>query len=251
MDRGTHDRGWLRSQYHQTQTRRVRQHIKFAEYWYSANGLFTSILDNCSAIAAQSGLSFSPQEAFRWLSHGGIDDVPGQFAIGGLGLSAIKSVQKRFSNTDSNAVGYLIDGMNTFELDMTEARMETMALATKGTVQSVTVLVRDNARLPVTGVYGLVYEVLQRCRFIDQIVQGLKQLIVQSFVDNTSRAAAFDNSLLCLESMVAQGWVRCSHTPGRTSLSLQTPAEGSIVYTEKLGPAGRASAQADRGPRPR
>lgn len=46
LDRGIKDGQWLRDQYHTTQSRRVRQHMKFAEYWYSANGLFTDVLDN-------------------------------------------------------------------------------------------------------------------------------------------------------------------------------------------------------------
>lgn len=236
LERATKDRRWLLDQYHETQTRRVGQHIKFAEYWYSANGLFTDILDNCSAIAADSGLQLDPQDAFRWLSHGGIDDVPGQFAIGGLGLSGIKSVQKRFQHAAATDVEYFINGMNTFDLDLSAATQSSMALPHKGEVQKVPVLIRGASRLPLTGSYGQMFAALKSYRFIDQIIPALQQLIMKSDIQPSDRSAAFTLAIQCLESMVGQGWVKASHTPGRAALSLSTPDEGDIVYTERLGP---------------
>lgn len=236
LERGQRDRAWLLDQYHQTQTRRIGQHIKFAEYWYSANGLFTEILENCTAIAAQSGLQFSPQEAFRWLSHGGVDDIPGQFVIGGLGLSGIKSVQKRFAHTSANEVTYFVDGKNTFDLNLSDAIQETMALPYQGAVHSVPVLVRGTARLPLTGFYGQVFTVLRSYRFIDQIVGALQQLLASSGIQPQDRSSAISGAFHCLESMVAQGWVQASHTEGRPALAMSTPDEGEIVYTERLGP---------------
>ncbi len=239
LDRGTKDRRWLLDQYHETQTRRVRQHIKFAEYWYSANGLFTDVLDNCAAIANQSGLQFGPQEAFRWLSHGGVDDIPGQFVIGGLGLSGIKSVQKRFAHTESSEVAYLISGMNTFELDLAGSTQSLMALPNQGEVQAVPVLIRGSARLPVTGFYGQIYSILRQYRYVDQIVPALQNWIQSSGIPAHERTSYIHSAFHCLESMVAQGWVKASHTEGRAALSMQTPDEGEIVYTERLGPRAK------------
>lgn len=236
LERGQKDRDWLLDQYHQTQARRVGQHIKFAEYWYSANGLFTDILENCSAIAKQSGLQFGAQEAFRWLSHGGVDDVPGQFVIGGLGLSGIKSVQKRFSHTESSEVVYFIDGMNTFELDLADAVNETMALPQDGQVISIPVLVRGSARLPLAGYYAQVFVALSSNRYVDQIAVALKQQFQAEGFKGQDLAAAMNGAFHCLESMVAQGWVKASVTPGRSTLSMSTPDEGEIVYSERLGP---------------
>lgn len=237
LERGVHNADWLRNQYHEIQTRRVRQHMKFAEYWYSSNELFSAILENCSRIASESGLKLSPQDAFRWLSHGGIDDVPGQFVIGGLGLSGIKAVQKRFSHDQSGAVQYLIDGMNTFELDIDGAATVSMAIPTEGSIRKVSVLQRGDARWPITDIYGLIYEALKSNRFIEGIIISLRNSILSNFMDNATRAAAFSQAILCLEALVAQGWVKCSKTEGRAALSMETPDEGDIVYTEKLGPA--------------
>ncbi|MFN7733650.1 MAG: NAD(P)/FAD-dependent oxidoreductase [Pirellula sp.] len=237
LERGQHDADWLRAQYAETQMRRVRQHIKFAEYWYSGNGLFTDVLSNCAAIAQQSGLTMTPQEAFRWLSHGGVEDIPGQFVLGGLGLSGVKSVQQRFAHADGEeSVAYLADGMNTFDLDLRDAAVSWMGLPNHGRIDRVEVLTRGASRLPKTGIYQMVFEVLEQHRTVEPIVRALQTRIAMSIPDNTNRKVAFQQAIFCLESMISQGWVRASHTPGMPALSLKTPIEGEIVYTEKLGP---------------
>lgn len=231
--RGQKDRHWLLDQYHQIQTRRIRQHIKFAEYWYSANGLFSDILDNCAAIAAQSGLQFQPQEAFRWLSHGGVEDIPGQFAIGGLGLSGIKSVQKRFANTETSDVAYLIHGMNTFDLAIEGSHRECMAYPHAGQIFEIPVLVRDGYRLPLTGAYSLIFKALESSRHIDQILVFMQRRIASSPIAMHDSHSVVSQAIQCLESLVSQGWVHESSTPGRPALSIITPDEGQIVYTDR------------------
>lgn len=239
LERGSHDRAWLMKQYEETQTRRVRQHIKFAEYWYSANGLFSAVLENSSKIAAETGLSLSPQEAFRWLSNGGIDDVPGQFVLGGLGLSGIKSVQQRFSHEGTEAVRYLIDGMNTFTLDTTGASQGSMAIASGGAITRVPVLERGSARLPLTGIYGVLHDALKKTSRVDHLVAELKERITRVVANPGERGPAFAQAMQSLEGMAAMGWVRCSKVPGLATLTISTPEEGDIVYTEKLGPRSK------------
>ena len=222
LERGEQSPVWLRAQYHDIQTRRIRQHIKFAEYWYSANGLFTDILENCRDIAAASGLSFEPQEAFRWLSNGGIDDVSGQVAIGGLNVAGIKMVQQHFSNTSAEDVTFLIDGMNRFQLNLEGARPETSSTIKSGRVLPVSILKRDQRSLPLTGIYGLVYSSLQTSGELERFLPVLKQRISGMFPDDMSRRAAFKESLLCLEGLVAQGWVTCSNEPGKPALGMKS-----------------------------
>ena len=222
LDRDDQSPNWLRLQYHETQTQRVKQHIKFAEYWYSSNGLFTDVLENCREIATAAGLSFEPHEAFRWLSNGGIDDISGQAAIGGLSLAGIKMVQQHFSHTDSSSVTFAINGMNSFKLDLAGARSEMVASVKGGRILPVSVLRRGQQRLPLHGIYGLVYSALQASSELEPFLQALKQRIQAAFKDDQSRRATFKESLLCLEGMVTQGWVRCSYIPGKTALSMQS-----------------------------
>ena len=41
--RGELEREWLLNRYDELQRRRVRQHMRFAEFWYAANGIFEDI----------------------------------------------------------------------------------------------------------------------------------------------------------------------------------------------------------------
>lgn len=108
LDRGEHDRSWLLERFDDLQIRRVRQHIRFADYWYSANGIFEVIRENCVNIAKESGLRFNPADAFRWLSNGGLtEDYAGQAGVGGLDLAGVKQIMARFAGGVSN---WQIDG---------------------------------------------------------------------------------------------------------------------------------------------
>jgi hypothetical protein len=133
-------------------------------------------------------------------------------------------------------VTYLINGMNTFDLDMTGAMQTLMALPAQGEVQAVPVWIRDSARLPLTGFYGQMYAILCQYRYVDQIATALQNWIQSSGIPAHSHTAYAHGAFQCLETMVAQGWVRASHTAGRAALAMQTPDEGEIVYTERLGP---------------
>ncbi len=64
LDRREHPRAWLLEQFQDTQLKRVRQHIRFADYWYTGNGLFSAIQETCTKIAKESGLPLSPAGAY-------------------------------------------------------------------------------------------------------------------------------------------------------------------------------------------
>ncbi|MFA6044991.1 MAG: NAD(P)/FAD-dependent oxidoreductase [Phycisphaerales bacterium] len=239
LERGQQDASWLRGQYEDVQQRRVRQHIKFAEYWYSANGLFKDILDNCSKIAETAGLSLSPGEAFRWLSHGGIDDHLGQFAIGGLGLSGVKAVQHRLSHEGGEAVTCAIDGATHFKLNVAGATQATMAAPQLGRVLKIKVLERDGMRLPLVGHYQILQDVLAKESAAERVVAALKQQLAAKYPNERNLGPVFSQAMQSLEAMTAQGWVECERRPSGTAIRMSIPEEGEIIYSEAKGPAAR------------
>lgn len=234
LDRGRHEATWLLQQYRSTQTKRVRQHMKFAEYWYAANGIFSDIHENCTKIAEASGLKLSPAEAFRWLSNGGIDDHLGQFSIGGLTVGSVKQTQARFSLEGDGVGEYTIDDMNVFTLNLMGATRTHVAHPHDGVIEKVAAYTRGVNTLPEFGIYKLMLDVLKKHKAAHEIMGALREaarngpageghLIVQQ-------------AMYCLETMVTNGWVKCSNVPGQPSLKLTAPLEGQIVFSEKLGP---------------
>ena len=75
LDRAWHDATWLKDEYQKLQENRVRNHQRFAAYWYSANEQFSDLKEHTAKIAEINGLNLSPEKAWQWLAQGGfIDD---------------------------------------------------------------------------------------------------------------------------------------------------------------------------------
>ncbi|MBX3359261.1 MAG: tryptophan 7-halogenase [Phycisphaeraceae bacterium] len=238
LDRGEHDRAWLLGQYDTIQRKRVGQHIKFADYWYSGNGLFSAIQENCTKIAKEAGLTLNPADAFRWLSNGGIDDMLGQFAIGGLDLAGIKQVQWRLSQGTGKAadaaVTYLIDGKTTFRLNLAGASKVMIADLRGGRIVPLPAYVRGDRTLALAGGYGVVFDVLRTASDAEKVTQRLLAVAQQGPAELTGNT--YQQCLMCLEVMATNGWVTCESKRGRPALQLETPKEGRQIYTATWGP---------------
>lgn len=248
LDRGEHDADWLRREYNETQRRRVIQHMKFADYWYSGNGHFEAIRDNCREIAKASGLQMTAAEAFRWLSFGGIDDDIGQFAIGGLSLSGLKGVQHRLSHDRPGDVTYQIHGMSSFKLKIEGATRGAVAGLHEGRIHRVETLERDGNRLVLAGAYGLVFEALQKSGKAADLFQNLQARISETMGADKVQFV-LQECLQCLEVMVANKWVAGYFKHGQPAISMTTPLEGEIIYSE--AEAERRRKQKPQGKRAR
>ncbi len=231
LDRGEHDPAWLKGHYDELQRRRVLQHIRFAEYWYSANGLFSAVKDNTAEIARHAGLTLNADEAFRWISNGGIDDEIGQVAIGGLDLAGIKQVQWRLSHTTDDAIRYMIDGKNVFKLELTGAKETSMADLKDGRIHRLKAYTRRGRTIPVTGAYQVVIDALNRYSDADKIVPFIQTEVVKRFGAAEADFAS-KQAMQCLESMAVNGWVTCSFKKGKPALQMITPREGALIFSE-------------------
>jgi flavin-dependent dehydrogenase len=236
LERGEHDAHWLRSQYDEVQRRRVVQHMRFAEYWYSANGMFSDVRKNTSEIAKDSGLTLTAEEAFRWISHGGVDDEVGQVAIGGMNLAGIKQVQWRLDHTKDEAIRYLIDGKNVFKLSLTGAKETSVAHLHEGRIHRIKAYARNGRTLPVAGSYEVIINALNRHSDIDKILPFLKSEVTQRFGAADAQLAQ-NEAMQCLEMMAVNGWVTCSVKKGKPTLEMSTPKEGALIFSENANPA--------------
>ncbi len=60
LAKGQHDAGWLKEQFSLRQAQRIRTHIRFADYWYTANAQFTDLKGFTAKLAQDVGLDLSP-----------------------------------------------------------------------------------------------------------------------------------------------------------------------------------------------
>jgi flavin-dependent dehydrogenase len=230
LDRKEHDAKWLRANYAENQQTRVRQHIRFADYWYAANGQLTDLQEHCQQIAADSGIRLEPQAAWAWLAQGGFShDVLGQTGIGGYDLSAVKQLSHRFLAAGSH---WVVGDNNVFKLDVLGAKETLVPLYENGKITQTLCLVRGRKRLVLTGMFKAVHDALRRSSDI-ATVHGALQANFAAQMSPAHAAVAMKFAIQVLEVMVGDRWVKAKYDPTRAKLTVTSPEEGAIIHKHR------------------
>lgn len=230
MERGEHDPAWLKADYEETQKTRVGQHIRFADYWYSANGQFTDLQDYTAEIARDAGLNLSPQQAFLWLGTGGFTrDIAGQAGLGGPDLNAAQHITNYLADSEST---WQINNYNVLHLNL-EGATETFAPSfVKGRIHKHRCYLRDGKRLPDVGMYALIMRLLERTSDATEMVQGLVAYFKKTDL-GIGLKLAMHYPMNALEAMLLEGWIVGSFDENRPRLTLSTPKEGALVHKNR------------------
>ncbi|MBM4113723.1 MAG: hypothetical protein FJ253_10215 [Phycisphaerae bacterium] len=230
------DRAALFRRFDELQITRVRQHMRFAEYWYSANGLFEAVRENCSRIAEDAGLRLHPDDAFRWLSFGGMgEDLPGQAGVGGYSLAAVKQLMGRFTGEKAH---WLANGKNDFRLNLRGAVEGIIGVPENGRIRKVQCWTRGNRHLSRTGVQGSLITAMQRTHDITEILESIQ--LSQATTVQASREVLQRYVCEILELLVQDHWVEAKLRKDRPVLSLATPEEGQLLFTASKRPGVRS-----------
>lgn len=228
LDDGTHERDWLLSNYERTQTARIRQHMRFADFWYSANGVFTDLQDYTRELAREAGLELSSQGAFQWLATGGFtNDVLGQPGIGGLDLAGARQVALRMVDRGQ---AWKVSQFNHFRLNLRNAAVEHVPAYAEGRIKAVRCHVRGARRLVEHGYFAALIDALRREHDIARLVESFAGPAA-AFAGQPIGDLNLQLLLQALEVMVTDGWVDAKHNPKRPTLKLDTPFEGRMIRT--------------------
>jgi flavin-dependent dehydrogenase len=233
LDTGEHDRDWLRSCYCRTQRARVRQHIRFADYWYAANGQFTDLKEHCATIARDSGMPMAPDAAWRWIAQGGFtNDVLGQAGLGGYDVAGVKSTIQLFAN---RLTKWAVSDYNVFELDLARATVIEVPEYLNGDIVKITCYERDGHILPTHGTFGKVIDTLNAVSDAQDIVKRL-QAAFRATMSPAHAAIFYEKAIQCMEVMLAEGWVKGRLNRKKPRLQVSTPAlkDGRIVHTHDM-----------------
>jgi len=228
LDRGEHDPAWLRQHYESNQTNRIRQHIRFADFWYSANGIFTDLQDHTRELAKDAGLDLSPQRAFQWLATGGFaTDILGQAGIGGLDLAGARQVTLRMG---AKPQAWNLSQFNRFRLKLSGASKETLPAYRDGNISAIPCYVRGARRLPEYGYYKILIDALREEHDLTRLLERLRG---QRLPDNAQGFLGGDMQQLmqALEIMLNDGWVEGKFDPRRPKVTLGSPVEGRIIHS--------------------
>lgn len=230
LERGEHDPAWLRSSYDDNQRTRIRQHIRFADFWYSANGIFTDLQEYTREIAADAGLDLTPQKAFQWLGTGGFThDILGQVGIGGLDLAGTRQVAARM-------VGELCDWrlakVNRFVANLDGVKLIDIPAYAEGRIHAISCFERRGRRLPLVGLLKLVFDSVRAEPKLSRLLPRL-QKASRSMADKMHPEVVMRMLLQTLEWMLVEGWIKGSFDPREPILEVSTPHEGNAIHTNR------------------
>lgn len=214
IERGLYDPAWLRSEFDRQQARRVRTHIRFADYWYTANGHFTDLIEHVSEIAKDSGLALDGKNAWQWLGTGGfVDTDMGGAGIGGFSLASTTWLVQEFTGVPPR---WNIAKNNVFHPNLEGADRTWIAAYRPGKIERIPAYSRGGRAVPASGASGFLIDTLTHTHRIDQILERIK-----GFCKGTgSGPGQFSRMLQILEAMVNDGWVVASYDESRPTLTI-------------------------------
>ncbi len=210
LDRGKLDGAWLRNSYERRLSKRILNHIRFADYWYTANTQFSELKEFTQQIAQDNGLQMSPDEAWRWLAQGGFIDEDLFIGNGGIEIAGIRDFAEfLYGGTPESP----ISKNNVFKLNLTGASWHYRAIYLQGGVRNDPGYLRGNKLLPITGVFEFWVEVLQRESKLPRILALWKQVRERHKGDPAFASEISAHMPAALEAMIFDGWVDASYDP--------------------------------------
>ncbi|MFZ4507269.1 MAG: NAD(P)/FAD-dependent oxidoreductase [Fimbriimonas sp.] len=216
LEEGTQDATWLRSRYDESHRQQIMQHIRFADFWYTSNGLFGDLKAYTSELAKDAGLEMNPEDAWRWFGQGGfIDHNVAGAGFAGYSLGATKAIAKQFSHAKTH---YEIAGKTTFVLDLEGAAPRWGAQLNDGRIVRHRCFYREGKYLPQIAMMGWLIEGLKQPRTFRQIATAMGQMAVQNRWGEAQIQQLRIDLMDCLETMVSDGWVKASVTAGEIAV---------------------------------
>jgi hypothetical protein len=210
LQKGVEDPTWLKAQYERIQKKRVGNHIRFADYWYTANAQFTDLKEFTREIAASNGLDLSPDKAWAWLAQGGFIDE--EFAIGlaGFSLDQVKDLGAHLTEVQPSA---LVEENNVFTLNLEGSTKTDRAIYPMGEVKRSPCVERGGRVLPILGCTDLILHLLSKHSTKPDIVKGLREVALRYSANETFVTQVLAPFEIALEGMISDGWISASYDP--------------------------------------
>ncbi len=235
LDRGMHDGAWLKERYNSRLRSCIQTHIRFAQFWYSANGCFTDIKECCQGIAKEAGLKLNPGQAWRWLAQGGfVSDNPNKPLIGLWDVEAAKgTIEQCLGKGEDVQTRFLVDDYNDFTLNMKGAKRGHVEDLVDGRIQAIDCFLRDDHVFPLTGYYKGLYESLSATSDITELLPlWLKQASALGMPQD-KHPLYVHFMAQCIEAMASEGWIFLKKVKGRGML--QRPSARQMMRPSSEG----------------
>ncbi|MDR3692978.1 MAG: NAD(P)/FAD-dependent oxidoreductase [Fimbriimonas sp.] len=211
LDRKEMDAAWLRENYSANHRSQIRQHVRFADFWYTANGVFSDLKDYAQEIAGDAGLSLSPEEAWRWIGQGGFIEHTSGTNLGGCGLLIAKEIVGSFTGGE---VPYDVVGKTHFVTDLDGAEKDWMAETSAGRITRRRMYRRNGKVLPMVGLPAFLTQLMKIERSYDELCRiPVPDMTMNGESVGDPGKTQFE-MLKTLEALVSDGWIKGRVEPG-------------------------------------
>lgn len=227
IERGVQDADWLRAMYGETQEHRVRQHIRFADFWYTANGRFTDLKEYTREIARDAGLELDANQAFQWLGTGGfVNDGFGLAGTAGFSLFAVRLLTERMVERGTELA---VAQNNVFKLNLQRAEKTQVPWYKAGRVHAIPCYRREGKTLPMTAEYKAIVHALNFDNKANRVLESFRRAALNPAL-GPQPETNYWTLVEGLEAMVRDGWVQASVVKGRPLPELMVPTVTDLIH---------------------
>jgi flavin-dependent dehydrogenase len=214
---------WLKAEFGSRQRHRINTHIRFGDYWYTANEQLKELKEFTSVLAQDSGLNLTPEGAWDWISRGGFIDEESVVGSGGFGLSALKDSKDFLADLSFESP---LEKNNVFLLDLVGSTTKEVASFSAGRVRKIPCFVRGERTLPVQGAIELLVRILAHESKMACILDALYKVGQQNSENREFIEGVLTEVMPSLEAMIRDGWVRASYDPKQPLAQLDRKFSG-------------------------
>jgi len=215
LERKDYDSEWLRHFYCDTHRYQIRQHIRFADFWYTANGVFSDLKDHARQIALEAGLTLTSDNAWQWLGQGGFIERDSGTSVGGYGLLLGKQIISSFTGEGAH---YEIVGKSHFRLDTEGAERDWTAEMKGGRITRLRMYRRDGKLLPMMHVMGWLATFLRTERTFEELLMATRNYAIEIGQAGQNFPKFWQEVLTDLEAMLSDGWVVARTDPSARAI---------------------------------
>ena len=227
MERKEHDAQWLRSFYNDAHRGRIRQHVLFADFWYTSNGQFTDLIENTAEIAKKSGLDLTPDAAFRWLGTGGFaQEDQSAPLIGGFAIQAVQVMNQKFTQ---QKIVWNVATHNVFKINLEGATEEEIPILFEGKIWAKRAFKRGGKMLPKYGLFDIIMLLLEKESEITSAVERLRLFFMRNRLFANAETG-IQMAMVTLETMIVDGWVTAEHDPSLPLYTFEVPEESMAIH---------------------
>ena len=204
------DPNWLKEEYEFQNKRRVAQHIRFADYWYSANAHFSELKEFTREIARDAGLEYDADQAWQWLGTGGfLESEDGNAGLGGCSIGAVDKIILRLTDGGTAGAAMPHSGASGFRLNLEGATKRLAAFYDAGKIIPVETYARGSKRLRLLGLAKWIAVAFSRCPKLEDAFDFLRKECPISQTPFFWRAV--NNTV---DAMIRDGWLVRSDVAG-------------------------------------